>query len=289
MNNISEQLTSLNNNLRTINSEVSNQASLIAQIQALANNLPDTGSDKREIFGSHLIALPGDETYIVPEEDVTIDLTDYTVNAYFVDETGTALYSGIQCIEFHSDGRITIESDASDELTEFRLVYDGAEWHAEVVDYGEVVTYVHEDRVVEFLGPAEVTKEEYTLLKGLFNAEDISVHDLGYDIGYNDGYDDGFDTGFEQGYASNIEILSELMEWAVVTASDECGVSIYNYHSSKYLIANLYVWNAWGDEHYDTITIGPNEGDSYYYSSSSQDTYDWEVAISGVRFSEDGT
>lgn len=41
---IAEQLTSVNTNISTINTEVGNQADLIAQIKAVANSLPDAGS-----------------------------------------------------------------------------------------------------------------------------------------------------------------------------------------------------------------------------------------------------
>jgi hypothetical protein len=59
---IAEQLTSLNTNLNTINTEVGNQAILIARIKAKAESLPDAGSG-----GADLPAIESINATVRPE------------------------------------------------------------------------------------------------------------------------------------------------------------------------------------------------------------------------------
>ena len=159
-----------------------------------------------EIFGCHVIAPPWGGYYIVPEEDVTIDFSETNTDAMFKDDTGEKSGGLIQYIQFKADGSITIQSD--DAL--ISLEFDGGEWYCKSSDGDEVYLWDFEERnrVVLFWDFMEVTKEEYTLLQGLFAYDDYTA----YDIGYN------------EGYSSNKEILSELMEWSISACRyfDQC-------------------------------------------------------------------
>lgn len=92
-----------------------------------------------------------------------------------------------------------------------------------------------------------------------------------------------------EGGASNEEILSELMEWGVMSDSNSCIVSVYNYHSSKYLMATLYLYNSEGEEFEKEIVIAADEIDAFTFQSQYQSVKGWEVTIQNVRFSIDGT
>lgn len=266
MNNIAEQLISLNNNLGTM-------SDLITQIKDAANSLPDIGGDSNsgtlEIFGDYLICSDP-SFYVVPEEDTIINLDGLQTKVIFADDSNCTYWGFVKYIRFNSDGHILIIEEDECGLIEF----NGDEWQCCYRDGTDM--YYHpwdwQHSPVSFQTPVEVSQKEYNLLKGLFTYEDSTAYDIGYTLGYQVG---------EQ------VLLNELMEWAVLTDSTECIVEVYNYHSTKYLIATISVTNTWGDEFQETICIEPGSGNGSYFDATNQGTATWEVYINEVRFSED--
>lgn len=233
----------------------------------------EIGGGSYEIFGSHVIAPEWSGYYIVPEEDVTIDFSKVDAYAYYRDDSDNVAVAGIGYITFRADGTITIKSGGGT----YSLEYDGAEWHSEFLDEGDVIfgTYDDFNRVVEFESFFEVTKEEYTLLQGLFTYEDNTAYTIGW----------------QRGNEQNQEILSELMEWEMVATSSLCYVNIYNKHTTKYLLASMNIWDANHEEaeKYIDICLAPDEDGTFGFPAGVTHDAHWEIYIDEVRFSEDGT
>lgn len=98
-------------------------------------------------------------------------------------------------------------------------------------------------------------------------------------------YDDGFANGQNS-------ILSEFADWNLSTTSNSCTVSITNTHTSLYLHLEFYVFEAAneGQEYSASVVVPPDSS----YSWDSGDWYDslsgaeWEISITGMRFSKNG-
>lgn len=239
----------------------------------------EIGGGSYEIFGSHVIAPEWGDHYIVPEDDVTIEFPAYTAFANFRNGYGNVLYDTITSIKFRADGTITITGLYGGG---YRLEYDGSHWKAAGGEGEDEFVYDIDDanRVVMVYVPVEVTKEGYTLLQGLFaydEDEDATAYDIGHQVGYQVGYD------------ANEEILSELMEWSVTTDSGMCSVSVINKHYDKWLLANLEIYCASGEEFFQDVLIPPRGNNSYAFNSElAPSEARWMVDIVKVRFSTDG-
>lgn len=115
------------------------------------------------------------------------------------------------------------------------------------------------------------------------------VWQFGYDAGYNYGYT----VGFDEGYQANEEILSELMEWSLVTWSTYCDIAVLNKHTYKFLHA-IIVFDALDDQgglissESIEIVLDPDTSSTYTCVPTNSASW-WNIEIREVRFSVDGT
>ena len=138
-----------------------------------------------------------------------------------------------------------------------------------------VATWTHYNyRIIEISGGTDATNT--ALIDWLYaNGELLS----------KGSYDDGFANGQNS-------ILSEFADWNLSTTSNSCTVSITNTHTSLYLHLEFYVFEAAneGQEYSASVVVPPDSS----YSWDSGDWYDslsgaeWEISITGMRFSKNG-
>lgn len=171
------------------------------------------------------------------------------------------------------------------------IIYDNRDGHYgwRFTDQGaEAYNYGPSYRVIEFREPVEVSLEFYNQFMKLVKHADYAARDVGYEDGYGEGFEWGYEVGYEQGYDAGVnnnqEIVSELMEWGVLTESTLCTVVVYNYHPTKRLKATLYVLNQIGEEWEQEIDLENLGNDTYLFESESQGLDQWDVTIYGVRF-----
>ena len=225
------------------------------------------GGGTCEIFGSHPICFY--PTNYIPDENVKIEFTNYDVYAKFLDETGSfyGYYIDlVNCIQFQTDGHIKIEG------LEGVLEFDGENWICIYIDGEDTYTYPlpYGWGIIDIYNPYEVSKKQFDLFERLVEIEDYS----GYQIGYNDGY--------YLGYLNNTEILSELMEWSVVTDSGACVIYVLNKHWDKYLHATVSAVDSSGTYFEEEIVVEPGSNYSVLFTSSSDAR--WTVDVEKVRF-----
>ena len=148
------------------------------------------------------------------------------------------------------------------------------------LNYGTTVAYAmlrwanYNYRILEISGGVDA--QSTTLISYLYaNGELLS----------KGSYDDGYSAGQNS-------VLTEFADWSLSTTSNSCTVSITNTHTSLYLHLEFYVFEAAneGQEYSASVVVPPDSS----YSWDSGDWYDslsgaeWEISITGMRFSKNG-
>lgn len=296
---IAEQLTSLNTNLGTINTEVGTQADLIAQIKSvISGNLIEGGGGATAFTVSSIDELPSN----APNGSLAMVKSDSLIGEWepkgrTVTPINKSFEEGLEFVFvpfIYNHDCYFVGEDKTDELDRYgnQIVFVGDNTYMEEIEFGNVSP--SDTELMEYGDSIYFDDcwESMWRIDFLADTDDIAFKEWvranfnrlsgGYSLYTRENGEWVLleeSTGGSSNNSVDLEALGALCDWQVtIDSNSNATITIINYHPSYYLVCDIIFR---GDMEWCDFCVYPDDSSSYDFSRIGSS----DITIENVRWS----